>query len=301
MRRGLRASRRDKLPFKRSFIIIILSILIVSGIPTALWVYYRYVMLEDRFKNPDYNITRIVQMGPQREPLSAAYLAELMDLSVDQPSNLYLFNEQVAEYKLLKSPLIKTASVRTIKPSIVYVEYTLRELYAELYDLENTALDHEGVLLPILPFFTPKRLPQIYLGLQADEKDFPLWGEHIAGEPSLLALQILHYCRQVEFCDLFHIHRIDVSMAEAESYGQRQVILSIEEELKVNGELFICPRILRLSPRNYQTELSRYLVIRGDILLRQEQAIELADQVLPLNPIVIDFRLPELAYINWNL
>ena len=87
------------------------------------------------------------------------------------------------------SPLIKKASIKKIPPGTLYIEYQMRVPLAYLGDYTNTALDEEGYLFPFSPFFTPKKLPIIYLGLQQDDAQ---WGMTLKQDQRLqLAFDLL--------------------------------------------------------------------------------------------------------------
>ncbi len=43
----------------------------------------------------------------------------------------------------------------------------MRTPYAYIGEFANTAIDKEGYLFPFRPFFTPKNLPILYIGLNA--------------------------------------------------------------------------------------------------------------------------------------
>ena len=121
-------------------------------------------------------IIAIVQTGPEKEALKTAYLAELLNLSVDKPTQLYALNLKKAEERLLASPLIASVELKRIPPGTLYIDYTVRKPIAWLADYNNTALDAGGYLFPAAPFFTPKQLPEIYLVFLPLEARRMTWG-----------------------------------------------------------------------------------------------------------------------------
>src|SRR5579872_2269935 len=122
----------------------------------------------ERLRSPAYRISAIIQTGPEKEALKTAYLAELLGLSADWPTQLYALNVKKAENLLLASPLISSAKVQRLSPSTLYIDYEVRKPVAWLADFNNTAIDAEGHLFPVDPFFPPKRLPELYLGVPAN-------------------------------------------------------------------------------------------------------------------------------------
>ena len=89
----------------------------------------------DKLNSEKYQITAIIQTGPEREALKTAYLAELLDVSIDHPQNLYAFDLKEGESKLLSSPLIRRAEIKRLPPSTLYVDYEVRKPVAYLGNL----------------------------------------------------------------------------------------------------------------------------------------------------------------------
>jgi len=216
--------------------------------------------------DPEYYLSRIIQTGPQREPLNTAYLAELMHIAVDPPTPLGRFDPAQAARSLLRSPVIKEASVKLIEPDTVYVDYTVRQPIAWLYDFSNVAIDEAGYLFPVSPFFTPKKLPEIYLSV-----NHMAWNRPLEGKEIELALSILKLVSKLDFS----LKRVDVSKAFAESLGVREIVLIAED-----GGF---SHYLRLSLKNYPQELGNYLELRPRLSPKSQ---------------IIDLRIPQLGFIQ---
>jgi hypothetical protein len=245
------------------FWIIGSTLLITGGGGMGINRYFKYQ--KKRQSDPNYLINRIVQTGPQRTPLNTAYLAELMGVSVDKPTPVAYFDPAIAEKRLTASPVIKEAHVKVIEPATLYVDYAVRNPVAALYDFKNIALDEEGVPFPIAPFFTPKNLPEIYLGIRHIQYRTPLQGKQVT-----LALSLLKLLSSLQF----PIKRLDLSKAFDPSLGKREIVLITEDR----G----FSRYLRLSAKDYPQELGNYL--------------ELLPK-LPLKPLVIDLRIQQLGFL----
>jgi len=213
----------------------------------------------------DY-LCRVVQTGPQKEALKTPYLAEIIQLSADKPVLAQQFDLVLARRKLQSSPVIKSALLRVIKPDTVFIDYTVRQPIAWLYDFENVALDEEGVPFPIIPFFSPKKLPELVLGLKTYAWSLPL-----KDEKTSLALTLLKMMLEKSL----NVLRLDVTVSFAPSLGQREVVVILEE----NG----FSKFLRLTPKNFAQELGNYLELR---------------KTLPPETQVIDLRISQLAFIE---
>jgi hypothetical protein len=283
---------QKKLPLITALVWILLSIFFISGLSYG--VLKKFLLLE-RNKKTDaaYQIRSIVQTGPQKEALKTGFLAELMSLSRDRPANIYSFDEKKAERDLLRCLAIRQAKVKCLFPGTLYVDYTLRQPLAALYNYENIVFDEEGYLYPLLPFFPPKNLPMIYL---SEPLQNPLRGKSF--ELALSLLTLLN-------ASPLTVRYLDISNAFAKSYGQREIVLLVEDEITRLYEgkevSFLFPRYLRLSIKNYAVELGNYLKLRQQLLEKESRDLKLSpgnERLLIMPKKVIDLRIPELAFIK---
>ena len=223
---------------------------------------YRHQIQAD----PKYYLSRIIQTGPQREALNTAYLAQLMHISVDTPITYGAFDINLAAERLSQSPVIKEATVKLIEPDTIYVDYTVRQPIAWLYDFTNVAIDEAGCPFPVTPFFSPKKLPELYLGI-----DQMAWNTALRGKEIDLALSILTLISKLNFS----LKRLDVSNAFASTLGRREIVMVVEEKGFAH--------YLRLSLKDYPQELGNYLELRSQ---------------LPPKSHIIDLRIPQLGFIQ---
>lgn len=280
----------SKLSYQNALSWIIGSTLVVSG--------SAYLLLKKLNKSEDQTpLSVIVQTGPQREALQTAYLSQLLGLSADHPLKTGAFDSKKAVSLLQKSPIIKEAKVRILRPGAVYVDYTVRQPIALLADYENTALDSEGRAFPLSPFFPPKNLPEIYLGLQG-ELD---WNASVKGKSFDLACEILRLLQSPQIPKLFFVRRIDVSRAEEKSLGKREIVLVAEEVVASKEGRWIFPRYIRLSPKDYSQALGNYLNLREKLILEESKNLPPMHQgqTLLYQPLkTIDLRLPKMGFVN---
>ena len=294
------------LPLTHALAWIVGSTLIFSGSGYVAMKHYIKTKRESG-TDPKFALRTILQTGPQKEALKTEYLAELMGISSDQPYNARVFNLERAKERLLKSPLIAAAEVKLIKPSILYVDYTVRKPIAHLEDYKNVAIDKEGYLFPFTPFFTPKNLPALYLGLSPfgiapsdPDREIAEWNTPLRGKYFNLALSLLDIITDPKVADLFAVKRIDVSNAFSESYGTREIVVITEDLIfkSLNGKELqvVAPRILRLSTKNYAQELGNYLKLRQQLL--EEENKNISANTTRLKEKIIDFRIQQLAFIE---
>ncbi|KAF3361487.1 hypothetical protein PHSC3_001861 [Chlamydiales bacterium STE3] len=266
----------QKLPLPKALFLIFISILLVSGSAWASWFIY-FKFFDIRASDFRYQIVAIVQTGPEREALQTSYLAELLDLSVDQPKNIYHVNLKEEQEKLNAVPLIRQAVVKRIPPGTLYVDYSLRNPVAYLADVTNTVIDESGVLFPFKPFFSPKRLPEFYLGLNREVR----WGDQIHGEDLRLAFEVYKSALESRYKNELEIIRIDVSRAFSESLGRKQVVLFLQNKEK---QLLY---ILRMPTKGFKKIIAAFDQLYENVLLNKSSP-----------KMVIDFRLPHNAFIT---
>lgn len=328
------------IPLVHALAWIVGSVFVVSG--TAHFLLNRYGLpfwvsrtegssnLEETLRRSS-KIAALIQTGPQKEALKTDCLAEWLGLSADCPTEAASFDLKEAAIRLRQCPLIASVDLKLLKIGSVtgeneadiqavrlnqdqalYVDYTVRQPIAWLSDYENVVLDREGALFPFKPFFSPKHLPEIYLGLapfgEASVEDKPVaeWHHPLSGKHWILALEMLTLLTSPKLQELFTVKRIDVSQAYASSYGQREIVVVLEDKVVISRiykeNHYFFSKILRLSVKNYASELGNYLKLREELVAKeyQEAMAHFEKSSGPFNckEKVLDFRIPNLAFIN---
>ena len=196
--------------------------------------------------------------------------------------------------------------MRLIPPSTVYIDYTVRQPVAWLEDYDNIVIDKEGYPFPFTPFFAPKNLPAFYFGWGAfgRETASAQWGRPLSGKEVSLGFDILNALASFADSNLLRVVRIDMSHALADSYGMREIVVSIEETFVIHAEgqdvHYVIPRLLRLNTQNYGEGLGNYLKLRERLFEEEQQKLALRPlegSRVRLQEQVLDFRLGQLAFI----
>lgn len=213
----------------RSLGTVLLVTLFVNGPFWGAWIFWRETVRKKQ-ANPEYYINRVVSITSGDELLRPAILAEWLDLSVDKPLNLYAIDLNKASKLLKKHLLVKKVKVFRDPPSTLVIESEIRKPVAFVGERSNIAIDKEGNVFPFSPFFTPKKLPKLFIGKR---ENFP------AAQKVLSWLIEKGRLEQVEF--------IDVRKAEADSLGEREVIMSFQGRL-----------LVRLNPDSLEKGLQRF-------------------------------------------
>lgn len=249
---------------------------------------------EEHAFNNAHVIRKIIQTGPHRDHLKTAILAEVLELSCDDPKLTKSFRVKDAEKKLLKNlPMVRSAKLNIVKPDILYIDYMMRVPIAMLYDFENIAIDEEGYLFPFSPFYSPKSIPEIYLGMKDDEAIF---NKPLKEEALFLAIKVLKSLKKIALNQNFYIKRIDVSHAFERSLGKKEIVLQLYSK---NHTLYLSPKssflyTLRLDPSNYAKNLGDYLMLHKELVALEK----LYDYKVKEDERVIDLRLDNTAYIE---
>ena len=257
-----------RLSIRRSILIIFLSTLGVFG--SALSLLYGYHYLEQlHAKSNHYAIKAVAQSCPEYEALPTVFFAETLGLSADRKINLYHFNVEQAQKRLLATHVIQEASIDTVKPHTLLIDYSMRHPVAYIGDFANTAIDEEGVLFPATPYHTAKTVPEIYFGQKNYPEGEKIWGAKIDPERMALALDLLSLFEPRELI------RVDLSHLDEPSLGKRELVLLLNDQT-----------LLRLTPKRYHRELANYRALSKTLLSKEPHRT------------TIDLRVPQVAYIH---
>jgi hypothetical protein len=259
------------MPLSRALSWIFLNVCLVSGVAWTCFGVYTYLW-EARRDDPRYHIASIVQTGAEKEALKTSYLEEILGLSKENGQNLYRLDLKSAANQLLACPLMEEVSLKRIPPGTLYIDYTVRSPCAFLGDAANTAMDAKGVLFPFHPFFSPKKLPILVLGVGKEDL---IWGKKIENSKYLLAFEVLKELERRK--NQIQVVKIDVSKADAESLGKRQIVAIVN---------------------NREKGIEHTLILNGE---RYAEGIERYETLLNLTLDsfqVVDLRLDQLAYLQ---
>jgi hypothetical protein len=226
---------------------------------------------EKRIHDSRYNIVAIVTRSKTSEKIPSQIFAEILDLSADVPCNLFSFRPKKAAELLKSYGAFRKVKCRIAKPGVVIVEYELRKPYVKIADFENRALDESGQhLFPLYPFYTPKRLPELYLG-ELDEKRVKASYEILKGVKETIDSS-------------FDIASCDTSGLFSNS-ANGEIVLVLEK-----GEAYPERFFLRLSPKHWQEDLLHFKELLPHIAKAQETKTK--------KQYIIDLRIPQIALVK---
>jgi len=287
--------KKNQLSRTRSFLLIFLSTFCIS-LPIGLASFFFIRLQKSKREDPSYVIEAILQTSSSQKKLSTQYLAECLDLSVEASQNLLQFDTKKGEMLLEKSPYIKRATIKKMKPNTLYIDYELHRPEAKVYDLPGFLLDKEGFFVPNI-FHV--ELPEVYLGLS----QLPEKGKKSISSPKLdYAFEVLRSLKAY-FPRELKVKRIDVSNAFDPSFGKRELVLILEEEKKLPHSLqtVFFPKYLRVNVKNYVRQLSNFLVLNESMWQDYEKQLsyqKIEGDTLYFRPKIFDLRIKDLAFVD---
>lgn len=274
--------QKELLPLSRALLTIFLSTVLVSGSATLFWLYTLHTQ-HSRAHNEAFIMKDIMQTGPSAGSLPGDYLMRLLRLSPKQPVNLYRFDLNRAKKRLLTSPFIQDVKLTQVHPHTLKINYKFRAPFVQLMGGSKAALlDKEGVLLPPMAFIDTKKLPELDLGKGPETKKIS-WGRVVTNPKFALASQLFEKIHTDPALQGLQILRLDLSQADAECCGTRQIVLTLKK-----GEE---TQMLRLDPEQLDLGFKEYTLLQT---VKVEWTPE--EQELPI--LAIDLRIPSIAYLK---
>ena len=214
--------------------LLLLTALIFSTGFALFFAYYR----QEQRSDPSYALTTLGFTNTGKELISKDFYEEVLDLSVEHPVNLVQISLRQAEKKLLAYPFIEAVTLEKMLPDTLFVDCALRKPLLELADYDRIAIDLEGYIFPIHFFYTPKRLPKVYLGLGISQPlKFDTHSLKLDPQELELILALLE--------KLPDLKMIDLSQLNAETLGRQEIILTLPGN-----------RYVRLPTRNWEEALA---------------------------------------------
>lgn len=213
-----------------------------------------YLYLFGKKKYASTKLTTLIQKTPTRQTLSPRFFSNYLRLN-PYGKNLAINRLDIDKInkKLKAFPIFKSIDAEMTKEGALQINYFLRNPEYQLKDYTNCGIDDEGFLMPLTPFYTPKKLTQVFLGL--DKLDFSK-----AYQVSL-ANEVIHFFRLNQL-DQLTVTMIDLSKMKAVIKSHQEVIVTIEFLDKKH--------YLRLHPQNINKGLTRYVSLFKEPSLRQK-------------------------------
>jgi len=216
---------------------ILLSVCVVC-LPVYLW-------LHGEKQKQALILTTLVQKTPTRTYLSPRFFSDYLSLSPKgQKITLSLLDVKKIEKKLAAFPLFAHIEAKISNSGELILSYELREPRFFLGDYSGLGLDKEGRIIPLQPFFSPKILPRVWLGL--DKID---WNKAYGIEK---AEAIALFFEMAPYRD-FQLQSIDLSQLLHPIVAHHEIIVKVGH--------FGSLHYLRIHPQRIEQALKRYVKI----------------------------------------
>lgn len=242
-----------KKPFLHSLFFIFGSCIVTTAIFFGL-----QSLKKNEQNNQKYLIQKILIKGQNGDFLSGDLFAELVDVSICDPTPFFAFDTQETKKKIKKTGIFRKIDFRKKRPDCLVVIYALFDPIAIVEDQANTLLNEEGRVMAYRPFFSPKKLPKVILG------EHLAWNQKIATEKWLLIQSILSLDAQMI--------TIDLRFCWEQKKQYKELVLEVERKSIFD--------LVRLNPATFEEEWKQYLQIK---------------EMLPLEPQIVDLRYKDMA------
>ena len=259
--------------FKKACAIIAVATLCSSGVSMLAFFGLRSFCAKKSELTSD-KIEKLIQGVAVGEPIYMPFLARALGLSCDKQQSLNSFDRNEGEKKLIETCFLKEAHLKIIKPNILFIDYQPRIPLAFLANYANTVIDEEGVCFPLYPFFTPKKLPKVFLSEKNFQREGKIWGKKIPSEEMILLQEVMTLFQGK------NLLQIDFKKKGEESLGKREIVIIIENE----GH----SHTLRLQAGHLRENIKNYFLLSNDYLKKEKKNC------------IIDFRLPHMAFTQWS-
>lgn len=268
-----------RLPLHKAILYILFSLVAVAITSTASYRGYKYYR-DYRNKSPSFAIKEVVQSSGTSERLPTVYLSEILGLSSNMQTQLTTFHIGKAKKRLMSSPVIKYAHIKKRNPDTLSIRYLMRTPVALIGDIYNGAVDEEGYIFPLQPYYAPKKLPEIYLGDEIEQ-----FGQRIDSKKFLIALDLLSLLKETVNMQNFVVESIDVSAVFHPSLGRRSITIVLSNKY--------ARHYIRLHAKQYEEAVANYLEMQGELFF-QERESHTGEKIHK----VIDLRIPGFAYVD---
>lgn len=201
-----------------------------------------YLFLFGKKNLPSRLLTTLEQKTPTINSLSPRFFSNYLGLKPGGHSlNIQKLDINKISSKLKQFPIFKQIDAEFTSQGSLLVSYELRTPIYRLNDFSNCGVDVEGRLMPLVPFYSPKNLPFLYLGL-----DDVKWEQSQSVD---FANQIVDFFNQ-NGLDRLEIIMIDLSRLKSPLKSHREVIVTVRFLDKIH--------YLRINANFLNKALSRY-------------------------------------------
>lgn len=215
-----------------SSIVLLSRVLFVSllfwGAVFSAWGWQK-VQQSRRVKNEHFVLRRIAARSKTVDRIPLSLLCSLCELREGMP--LFSLHPSDVLSRLRACPAFSYARVWRLLPGTLGIEYALRVPVGFLGGFKNVAFDEKGNLFFLLPFFPPKKLPQIILDLQRPPSFDKLQEEVSQSHEMKVALRMLPVLKAFAARRKMALECIDLSKRNHPNIFRREIIFAFSPQL----------------------------------------------------------------------
>ncbi len=209
----------------KSSIVLILFSLFLCFLPILVVIKTIQNREEKKIESDLFELKAIIQTGPRKRALPSQYLLQQMGISNNTHKNIYSLDVDKLKKMLISHPVILDAMVDIIPPDTLYVDYTVRDPKLVLGNWENTAVDTDLTFFPLYPYYTPKKLPKVFISDINEVK----WGEKSRSSELNLTIELVKNWEDPLYSRGIAIREVDVSHAFIPKLGDREIVFLLEK------------------------------------------------------------------------
>jgi hypothetical protein len=193
-------------------ILFILASLCVISLPS-------YLFLFGKKETKAIALKTLVQKTSFSSPISPRFFSDYLHLCPKGKSlEISKLDEKKIEKKLREFPIFQKVQAHISSRGELEVAYDLKKPHFLLLDFSNLAIDPNGYVFPLKPFFSPKKLTQVYLGISQVD-----WNHKNNVESALKIQSLLDENLQ----ELVDIETIDLSGLKVQATSLKHIVVTI--------------------------------------------------------------------------
>jgi hypothetical protein len=155
---------------------------------------------------------------------------------VKSGSPLFSIDPDVVVERILSCPAFQEAKVWRLLPGTLGIEYRLKKPACYLAGFRNVCCDEQGSLFFLLPYFPPKKLPQLVLPLERADSLQELQRKVAMCREKDFAFQLLPHVASLASSFKLYVESIDFSAKNHPNIFRREIILVFGSPLGRKGE-----------------------------------------------------------------
>jgi hypothetical protein len=232
--------------FREVITVMMVSLCFWGAFFGALWWHSR--QQHRRQSDERFVLKRLASRSMTQDRLPLSVLSELLDVQADEPLSVFAIQPDEAKRRLLACPSMAQANVWRLLPGTIGVEYALRLPVASLAGLKNVAIDWDGKMFFLFPFYAQKNLPVLVVPMLPVKTLNEAQKALYQSKEAPIALRLLERVQQAAAPRHLIVESIDVSRFREHSVFRREAVLVLSSLLAKEKHLYVRIGLKNLLP-----------------------------------------------------